>query len=110
MAKISTKDSDKKLLSMVHGPCGAFPLTMANCGERLKIVRLLGGRTFQCRMASLGLCPGHEIELSTNNGSGPGPRIVSTNVGRFALGCGMCHKILVAPWEDKKAESSNTPE
>ncbi len=102
--------SDKKetqLLSMRRAPCGAFPLTLADCGQRLRIVRLLGGKTFQCRMVSLGLCPGQKIEVSTNNAKSQGPRIVTTDSGRFALGCGMCQKILVAPWDDQGATESS---
>ncbi len=94
-------NKETTLLSMHRAPCGAFPLTMADCGQRLRIVRLLGGKTFQCRMASLGLCPGQKIEVSANNSKSQGPRIVTTDAGRFALGCGMCQKILVAPWDDR---------
>ncbi len=101
---------ETNLLSMRRAPCGAFPLTLADCGQRLRIVRLLGGRTFQCRMASIGLCPGQKIEVSTNNGKALGPRIVTTDAGRFALGCGMCQKILVAPWDDRETKESSTQE
>ncbi len=105
------KDKDEAtLLSLRRAPCGAFPLTLADCGQRLRIVRLLGGRTFQCRMASLGLCPGQRIEVSTNNGKAQGPRIVTTDSGRFALGCGMCQKILVAPWDDHDTAKSTKRE
>jgi len=110
MANTLKDKEESTLLSVRRAPCGAFPLTLADCGQRLKIVRLLGGRTFQCRMASLGLCPGQKIEVATNNGKSVGPRIVTTDAGRFALGCGMCQKILVAPWDDKDTTKSITSE
>jgi len=101
MADELRNKKDSAILSVRRAPCGAFPLTLADCGQRLRIVRLLGGKAFQCRMASLGLCPGQKIEVASNNGKNLGPRIVSTDNGRFALGCGMCQKILVAPWDDQ---------
>ncbi|HDM75918.1 MAG TPA: ferrous iron transport protein A [Deltaproteobacteria bacterium] len=108
MANALKKAKESSILSVRRAPCGAFPLTLADCGQRLRIVRLLGGRTFQCRMASIGLCPGQRIEVSTNNGKTQGPRIVTTDAGRFALGCGMCQKILVAPWDNQDTTKSTT--
>jgi Fur family ferric uptake transcriptional regulator len=73
----------------------ALPLAMASTGERLIIVRFLGGRTMQDRLISMGLNPGSEVEVLNNNGGGP--VLVAAKGTRLALGRGVAHKVLVSP-------------
>lgn len=72
----------------------ALPLAMSSPGERVKVVRFLGGSTMQARLASMGLNAGSEVEVLSNNSRGP--CIVASKGTRLALGRGVAHKILVS--------------
>lgn len=76
------------------GPSGAktFPLAMASEGMRVRIARLLGGKSLEMRLTSLGLNVGSEIVVSLHQG---GKLVVLRGETRLALGAGMAHKILV---------------
>jgi Fur family ferric uptake transcriptional regulator len=73
----------------------ALFLAMAPQGERLRVVRFLGGKTMQRRLISMGLSQGSEVEVLNNNGGGP--VLVAVKGTRLAVGRGVAHKILLAP-------------
>ncbi|MDA8163986.1 MAG: transcriptional repressor [Desulfobacteraceae bacterium] len=71
-----------------------IPLLLAANGERVQIVRLLGGREMQARLTAMGLTVGTCLQVINNHPSGP--FIVAVNDARMALGTGMAEKIVVA--------------
>lgn len=71
-----------------------MPLSMVRPGERVKIVKIRGGRGLIGRLASMGFYPGIEIEVISNR---PGPLILSRGGVRLGIGYGMAHRILVSP-------------
>ena len=71
----------------------AFPLAMAQEGERLRIASLRGGRGLEMRLTSLGLNVGSELTVSQREG---GKLVVLRGETRQALGAGMAQKIMVA--------------
>ena len=75
-----------------------MPLSMASPGERIRIVRIQGGRGVQGRLTSMGLNQGAEVEVIKS--SGPGPFIVASGQTRIALGFGMAQKIVVSPIDE----------
>nr|HID59993.1 ferrous iron transport protein A [Desulfobacterales bacterium] len=70
-----------------------MPLSMVKVGKRVRILAVNAGRRLQMRLASMGLVPGVEIEVISNNFRGP--FIVAVNDLRLVLGRGMAHKIEV---------------
>ena len=74
---------------------GAVPLAQARLGQALELVRVVGGRCFQHRMAELGLVPG--VRLSVVSRGRPGPFIVELRRSRFVVGQGMTDRIFVRP-------------
>ena len=72
-------------------------LSDARPGTRGAIAVLKGGRSFQSRLASMGLNIGSWITvIHGGNGSG-GPVLVARGETRLALGRGMAEKILITP-------------
>lgn len=71
---------------------GLLTLDEAQPGE-YKVRRILGGRGVVVRLSSLGILPGQRIRLHRNEGHGP--LLVEVKGSRFALGRGVCSKILV---------------
>lgn len=69
-----------------------FPLAMAAEGMRVRIERLLGGKSLEMRLTSLGLNVGSELVVSLHQG---GKLVVLRGETRLALGAGMAHKIMV---------------
>jgi ferrous iron transport protein A len=77
-----------------HGP--TQPLLRCKSGHRVLISRTRGGRKLRKRMEDLGLIPGTEIYVVSNEI--PGPMIISINdESRLTLGKGMARRILVRP-------------
>jgi len=76
---------------MVQNVNGAFPLSLAGEGERVRIVSLKGGRNFRARLCGMGLNAGSKIEIIQ---SGPGGKmLVAFEGNRFFLGGGIAQKI-----------------
>lgn len=74
---------------------GLLPLSRLQAGQRGVVARLLGGRGFQSRLATLGLTIGAEIHLIQNYGHGP--ILLTVRETRLALGRGEANHILVRP-------------
>ncbi len=72
----------------------AFPLRMAEEGETVRIVTFSGGKSFNDRLAGMGLSLGVEVEILQNRGDGK--MIVGYEGTRLFIGGGMAHKIQVA--------------
>jgi ferrous iron transport protein A len=70
----------------------AFPLAMAQEGERVRIFLLRGSKGLEMRLTSLGLNVGSELTVSQRQGSS---LVVIRGETRLALGAGMAHKIMV---------------
>jgi ferrous iron transport protein A len=68
-------------------------LTMIDAGRRVRFMKVNAGRGLQSRLAAMGLYPGVEMEVITNNPRGP--LIVEVSGSRLILGQGMAHKIVV---------------
>lgn len=62
-------------------------------GEHATVLALLGGRTVGNRLASLGLTPGVDVNMTQNYGHGP--LIVTVRGTRVALGRGEAARIVV---------------
>jgi Fur family ferric uptake transcriptional regulator len=69
-------------------------LTMAKSGERVEIKDMIGGKSAQGRLASMGLRKGDVLEVISNNGRGR--LIVGHGATRVALGRGVAEKINVS--------------
>ena len=74
-----------------------FPLAFAAKGQRLRIVKLAGGKGLGRRLMDLGLPMGAEIEVVHRQGVGR--MVVARQRARVALGAGMTQKIMVT-WAD----------
>ncbi len=70
----------------------AFPLAMAQEGERVRVFLLRGGKGLEMRLTSLGLNVGSELTVSQRQG---GNLVVIRGETRLALGAGMAQKIMV---------------
>jgi ferrous iron transport protein A len=75
-------------------PPVAYPLAMADEGETVRIVALMGGTGLDRRMTEMGLNVGAEVVVRNRQGGG---LVVMRGETRFALGSGMAHKIMVVP-------------
>ena len=73
-------------------PIAAFPLAMAQEGERVRIVSLGGGKGLEKRLTALGLNVGSELMVSQRQG---GKLVVIRGETRMALGVGMAQRIAV---------------
>ncbi|MGV1099054.1 transcriptional repressor [Thiovibrio sp. JS02] len=72
----------------------ALPLAYAANGEQVRIVRIIGGREVQARLADMGLVVGECLEIISNHPSGP--FIVASKGLRLAINAGIAQKIMVA--------------
>ena len=68
------------------------PLTAAQIGQPLTLVRISAGRALKLRLVEMGLTPGTELRILQDNG---GPMIVAVRGSRLAVGRSMAHKLLV---------------
>jgi ferrous iron transport protein A len=71
----------------------AFPLVLANEGERVRILSFNHGRSLDRKLAELGLAVGNEVVVMARQQRGP--MVVARDDMRIALGSGMAHRILV---------------
>lgn len=74
-----------------------MPLTMAEAGRPVRLVRVNGGEGFCHRLAELGLTPGVEMTVVQDAG---GPLMLCVRDSRIAVGRGMAHKMEVMLCED----------
>jgi Fur family ferric uptake transcriptional regulator len=70
-------------------------LIRAKPGERLVIKEFSGGVNARMRLLSMGLRPGDQIEVITNNRQGQ--LAIAADFKRYVLGRGLAQKILVEP-------------
>ncbi|OGP63760.1 MAG: Fur family transcriptional regulator [Deltaproteobacteria bacterium RBG_13_49_15] len=75
-----------------------IPLSSARPGERLVIKDLTGGMGSRIRLLSMGLRPGDEVEVVSNQGKGQ--LVVALDLKRFIIGRGQAEKILAEPKEE----------
>lgn len=68
-----------------------FPLTLAQDGEKVRLINVHGN--LRKKLASMSLRMGDEVEVVSNQGHGP--ILIMKQENRFALGGGMAHKIEV---------------
>jgi Fur family ferric uptake transcriptional regulator len=73
----------------------SFPLSHAPEGDRLRVVRIIGGHGVHHRLTDLGILPGTELEVVHTTG----PFVVAVKGSRVALGHGVVQKIVVEPIE-----------
>lgn len=71
----------------------AFPLMLANEGERVRILAFSHGRSMDRKLADLGLPVGSELVVMARQQGGP--MVVARDSVRIALGSGIAHRILV---------------
>lgn len=72
----------------------AMPLTMLRAGETGRVVEILApGHGIIRRLMSMGIMAG--TELTVLNGQGGGAVIVRVGEGRFVLGRGIAHRVMV---------------
>jgi len=72
----------------------ALSLQYAANGERVRIVKILGGREVQTRLNDMGLTVGACLEIVSNHSSGP--LIVASKGTRLAINAGLAKKVMVA--------------
>ncbi|MBL6957847.1 MAG: ferrous iron transport protein A [Rhodospirillales bacterium] len=79
----------------------AFPLALAQGGERLRIAAFKTGKGLGMKLSTLGLHVGSEVEVLHRQINGS--VVVSRDSNRVALGAGMAQKIMVtlSPQETK---------
>jgi len=70
-----------------------IPLTMAKQGEKVRVLKISGGRGLVQRLTEMGLYPGVEIEIISDGHRGP--FIIGVGGSRLGLGFGMIKKIFV---------------
>ena len=70
-----------------------MPLIMAKAGEKLVLKEFSGGSGVRMRLLTMGLRPGDEIEVITNNSQGQ--IAVAIGFKRYVLGRGLAQKIMV---------------
>ena len=82
--------------SKYKNPVEAFEstqLSLVRQGSRVKILAIHAGRELQARLAAMGLVPGTEITVISNQSRGPS--VVAVKDSRVVLGRGMSTKIEV---------------
>lgn len=72
----------------------SFALSMADEGQRVRVVGLRAGRSLDRRLTDLGLNIGSELCVLQRQSGG---LVVLRDQARIALGGGMATKIIVAP-------------
>jgi ferrous iron transport protein A len=71
-----------------------FPLSKTQVGQKVRLVKIHGGRQLTHRLVEMGLTPGATIRVLQNSG---GPLLVAESDSRIAVGRGMAEKIDVVP-------------
>ncbi|NTW03497.1 MAG: ferrous iron transport protein A [Oscillochloris sp.] len=75
-----------------------LPLAMAGAGARVRLVEVTGGERSAHRLAELGLIPGIELTILSDNGS---TLLIAVGDTRMALGAGIAHTVLVSTVEEE---------
>ncbi len=75
-----------------------YPLTMTQPGETVRVVAIHGGYRLRKRLADLGLTVGLPVRVIQGSSSGP-MLIAFKEDARLAVGHGVAHKIIVAPYD-----------
>ncbi len=70
-----------------------MPLSIAPEGQLLKLISIRGGLAVQKRLNALGLTPGAEVMVVSQNEEGP--IILAVKDSRLAIGRGLLHHIQV---------------
>jgi Fur family ferric uptake transcriptional regulator len=83
----------------LEGRIQLMPLIMAKAGEKLVLKEFSGGVGARMRLLSMGLRPGDEVEVITNNNQGQ--MVIAADYNRYVLGRGLAQKILVEPAKHK---------
>ena len=71
-----------------------MPLSEMAIGQRLRLVRVLGGNRLKRRLLALGLNVGGELEIVQRRGGGV---VLARGGNRVALGAGIAQKLYVEP-------------
>ena len=71
-----------------------MPLSEMAIGQRLRLVRVLGGNRLKRRLLALGLNVGGELEIVQRRGGGV---VLARGGNRVALGAGVAQKLYVEP-------------
>lgn len=72
-----------------------IPLIFTKSGDRVRIMRITGGRRCFYRLMQMGLRIGDVVEIT--QGGGGGPIILKKGNMRLVIGMGMAGKIWVMP-------------
>jgi ferrous iron transport protein A len=71
----------------------SVPLSAVPQGRRVRLVGVEAGQGLAARLAAMGLVPGVEVRVVSNEGRGPA--VIEVKGARVALGRGMALKIRV---------------
>ncbi len=86
-------DNRLQISPCFNGNPGAFPLALANDGERVRIVSVRSGRNLHERLSSMGIHVDDVVKVIQRHHRGA--VIISKDGSRYGLGGGMAQKILV---------------
>ncbi|OKH24296.1 FeoA family protein [Chroogloeocystis siderophila] len=88
-----------------HANQTSFPLTMANVGDRVWIVELMGEGGFARRLMDMGLTLGCELQIVSRTSSGS--VVVGIQDNRIGLGAEMARQVIVTtiPPTDRRQNS-----
>ena len=92
-SQISSAQLSPELNAVAIAPKG-FPLAIASIGERLTVTQLKGSDTNKQRLIGMGLLPGVEIQIVSNQS---GAIVLAIADCRIGLSIGMAQKIIVTP-------------
>ncbi len=69
-------------------------LTLADlvCGEKGRVVNIVGGRGAVMKLMAMGIVPGKEIKVEGRRG---GAMLISVNGTKFVIGRGLAMKVIV---------------
>lgn len=81
------------------GASGGRPLSLSEVreGRRVRVMGVNAGMGLTSRLTAMGVVPGTEVLMVSNQGAGPA--VVEVRGTRLALGRGMTRKILVCGLE-----------
>jgi len=72
---------------------------------KIRVLEIRSGRNAMCRLAQLGILPGKELEVISNNMYGP--VVVKLTNSRFILGSGLASKVMVERLEGEDSIPDN---
>ncbi len=92
------------MMNATHNLPPPVPLIRIEQGALVRIVALMGGSSFNKRMAEVGLNVGAELIVHQFTGGG---MVLLRGETRIALGGGMANKVLVIPVKEKSDHKEN---